>query len=73
MTNVEFDIQKFLSDMESRQTAVMVEGFKNLDGRLTSLDERVRKLETWRSYLIGAWAVATAAVGYAFKAVWAKP
>lgn len=50
-TSVEFDLQSYLRDMESRITKRLDEGFSDLNG----LDARVTKLEGERSYLTGAW------------------
>ena len=39
---------------------------ETLTGRLADLEARTRKLELWRSYLAGAWAVVAGGLAYLF-------
>lgn len=72
-TNVEFDLQRHLADMEKRQTDYMTDRFDKLEQKFDAVEVRVRNLENWRNYLAGAWVVITAGWGYVIKGQWAKP
>lgn len=65
--NVEFDLQTHLAGMEARIVEEVRTNKKDLQDGLDKLDARVDKLESWRNYLAGAWAVVLMGVGYKFK------
>jgi len=59
------EILRALGRIEGEQKATRETMTQQL-GEIRKLSERVSRLENWRSYLTGAWAVLAAAFAYTF-------
>jgi hypothetical protein len=63
----QFDPQTYLMQMEGRIIEEVRANKKEFRNALEEQDARLDKLESWRNYLAGAWAVVAAFGAYKLK------